>query len=442
MIPIYDSPLPPGWSEYPLKEITTRKRGYSWSKEQETNTSEIDAVPVIRIPNIGEVLDRSNLLYIREVSRESLEQASVSKNWILFVGSNGNPERIGDSVLIEEDEEMVFASFLMGITSSDSSILLPEFLAFWMRQHRVHQTFSKTSQQTTGLANFSWSASKKLPVRFPSNVDEQREIIAAIRSVDEVIARTRDEISATQQLKKSLMQQLFTRGIPGRHKTFNQLKIVQRRIIDIPDAWEAIKLGSCISKIQYGTNEPSNDYGGGYPVIAIPQVVSPRLELKDTPFAELSQREADDLRLQQGDVLLIRTNGNPDYLAKSTVVSEEVAAQHVVYASYLIRVRTDSKRLLGEYLNYFLASPLGRRQALAMANTSAGNNNISTRALKQFWLPRPEIAEQEEIIEILNDLEDTIDATQGVLNQQIRLKKSLLQNLLTGKIRIDLEAAA
>ncbi|MBW4523361.1 MAG: restriction endonuclease subunit S [Scytolyngbya sp. HA4215-MV1] len=318
----------------------------------------------------------------------------------------------------------------------------PKYLFELVCSNPVHGRVVSRMEGSTGRLRVTEDTfTKWLQVAVPT-YEEQKKIAYYFHSIDIAIARTRDEISATQQLKKSLMQQLFTRGIPGRHQKFSSLRIVQRRVIDIPVDWEATKLGSCISKIQYGTNEPSNDYGGGYPVIAIPQVVSPRLELKDTPFAALGQREADDLRLQQGDVLLIRTNGNPDYLAKSTVVSEEVAAQHVVYASYLIRVRTDSERLLGEYLNYFLASPLGRRQALAMANTSAGNNNISTRSLKQFWLPRPEIAEQEEIIEILNNLEDTIDATQGVLNQQIRLKRSLLQNLLTGKIRVNLEATS
>ena len=64
--------------------------------------------------------------------------------------------------------------------------------------HLVHEIFSKTSQQTTGLANFSWGAVKKLPVRFPTCVDEQRRIAAAIKLADDAIQKARAELDATR----------------------------------------------------------------------------------------------------------------------------------------------------------------------------------------------------------------------------------------------------
>lgn len=102
----------------------------------------------------------------------------------------------------------------------------------------------------------------------------------------------------------------------------------------------------------------------------------------------------------------------------------------------MIRVRSKKDKLLGAYLNYFLASPLGRRQAGAAANTSAGNNNIGARAIKQFRLPRPPIEEQEQIVGLLDTLEKQIDAQTAKVSTALELKRSLLQNLLTGKIRI------
>lgn len=280
----------------------------------------------------------------------------------------------------------------------------------------------------------------RLELRVPSK--EERETIGSIlRTADKALEAAKLELEAALYLKTGFMQHLFLTGIPGHHSSFERLQVL-RKHFDIPAQWEAARLGGCSASIQYGTSAPSNGFTGGYPVIAIPQVVAHRLELGDVPYVLLSDREAESLRLQKDDVLLVRTNGNPDYIAKSTAVTEEVASQHVVFASYLIRVRTNPNLLLGTYLNYFLASPLGRRQALAMANTSAGNHNLGARSLKQFWLPRPSIVEQERIVEIMDSSEDTIDALTAKLDSLTRLKKSLLQNLITGKVRVRMGVTA
>jgi len=432
---IYDTPLPDGWSEEALAKVVVTRRGYTWEKADEVDRAEVDTVPVIRIPNVQDTLDLTDLIHLRNVSPEALEKAAVTKDWLLFVGSNGTQDRIGDSVLIEEDRPMVFASFLMGIQPKDQDRLRSDFFAHWMRLHLVHEIFSKTSQQTTGLANFSWGAVKKLPVRFPVCVNEQRRVAAALKLADDAIQKARAELDATRELKQSLVCHVFERGLsPG--VATKPCKIHRCYTAMIPEHWDDERLGKNLTLVEYGTNAPSNDYRGGYPVIAIPQVVAPHLTLTDVPFAEVPEGEASALRLETDDVLLIRTNGNPEYIGKSTIVSKEVAGTHTIYASYLIRVRSRKDKLLGAYLNYFLASPLGRRQAGAAANTSAGNNNIGARAIKQFRLPRPPIDEQERIVGLLDTLETQIDAQAAKLSATLELKRSLLQNLLTGKIRI------
>lgn len=275
---------------------------------------------------------------------------------------------------------------------------------------------------------------RKVQVRVPDE-DEQRRIATALKLADNAIQKAREELDATRELKRSLVCHVFERGLsPG--VATKPCKIHRCYTAMIPEHWDDERLGKNLTLVEYGTNAPSNDYRGGYPVIAIPQVVAPHLTLTDVPFAEVPDGEASALRLETDDVLLIRTNGNPEYIGKSTIVSQEVAATHTIYASYLIRVRSRKDKLLGAYLNYFLASPLGRRQAGAAANTSAGNNNIGARAIKQFRLPRPPINEQEKIVDLLDTLEKQIDAQTAKLSATLELKQSLLQNLLTGKIRI------
>ena len=116
---IYDTPLPDGWVEEPLASVVVNRRGYTWEKGDEVGRAESDTIPVIRIPNVQDTLDLADLLHLRNVAPEAIEKAAVTKGWLLFVGSNGTQDRIGDSVLIEEDCPMVFASFLVGIQPKD-----------------------------------------------------------------------------------------------------------------------------------------------------------------------------------------------------------------------------------------------------------------------------------------------------------------------------------
>lgn len=435
MIDIYDNSCPNGWDEDELREISIRKRGYSWTKDDETNIPDETTVPVLRIPNIQKKLDLNDLLYLRNVSQEALLNSAVEKGWILFVGSNGNPDRIGDSALMTIDRPMVFASFLMGLASKQTERITPEFLAYWMRLHSVHEVFSKTSQKTTGLANFSWSAVKRLPIRFPVDVREQEAITHLIDIADSVIGTAEMKLIAAHRLKKALMQQLFTRGIAGRHKGFKNARVFRYEFI-VPDEWDVSHLRNSLISIEYGTNQASNDRKQGLPVIAIPEVISSRFRLGECSYAEVSENEASSLRLFPDDVLLIRTNGNSDYIGKSTVIGDEAKEQHIIFASYLIRVRTDKDFLSGRYLNYFLASPLGRRQCLAMANTSAGNHNLGKRSIKQFCFPRPSPNEQEDIVNLVDAAEDLIETVENEILALEYLKKSLLQNLITGRVRV------
>ena len=199
--------------------------------------------------------------------------------------------------------------------------------------------------------------------------DEQKVITDILIGMDDVLAKADAKLKAATRLKAALMQGLFTRGITGRHHKFRIVRVFHHEL-EVPQDWEVAPLRHSVASVEYGTNAPSNDAKYGLPVIAIPEVIAARFRLGECSYAEIPEHEAANLRLRSEDVLLIRTNGNSEYIGKSTVIGEEADRQHIVFASYLIRVRTDITKLSGRYLNYFLASPLGRRQCLAMANTS------------------------------------------------------------------------
>ena len=423
--------IPENWDARALRELITEQFAGDWGSDEGEQ-----AVSVMRSTNFTNdgQLDMSDVA-TRYFSNHKAEKFILAKGDLLVERSGGGPEQpVGRIGFIEDDMTGATVSNFVQVLRPDPNKVDAEFLGWCLFELQRTGVVERVQQQSTQMRNLNWRDYQKLLVPLPE-LAEQRRIAAAIKLADDAIQKARAELDATSKLKSALMSHVFERGLTSGTKT-KPCKIHRCYTAQIPEDWDDDKLAKSLILVDYGTNAPSNDYRGGYPVIAIPHVVAPHLTLSDVPYAEVSASEACALRLMADDVLLIRTNGNPDYIGKSTIVSKEVAEIHTIFASYLIRLRTNKERVKGAYLNYFLASPLGRRQAGAVANTSAGNNNIGARAIKQFRLPRPPIAEQERVVALLDGIEGQINALSDKVSAALALKRSLLQSLLTGKVRI------
>lgn len=436
MIPIYDNMLPTGWEEEELRNVTLRKRGYSWAKEDEADRQDATTVPVIRIPNIQKKLELSNLLHIRNVSAEALRESAITKDWIIFVGSNGNPNRIGDSALMTEDREMVFASFLMAIASKSPERITPQFLAAWLRLHLVHEAFSKTSQQTTGLANFSWSAVKRLPLRYPKKKQEQDGITNLLDTADAVIAAAEAKLAAARRLKTALMQQLFTRGIPSRHTHFQQTKVGE-----IPEGWELKTLAAhcggpdCVRTGPFGAQLPLEAFANtGIRMVNITDIGEGELDLTSDFYVrpEVFDR-LKDYSLVEGDVVFSRVAS----VGRLGLIHKE--HEPLLMSSNCIRLRPRGAFNSKFLTHVFLDAESVARQVEAMSNAGA-RPIVTPRFLRRMLIPRPPRDEQDEIASLIEAADANVRGVRSEITALERLKRSLLQNLLTGRVRVRVES--
>ena len=159
--------------------------------------------------------------------------------------------------------------------------------------------------------------------------EEQQEIANVLLLADAARTAAEDKSKAARRLKSSLLQHLFTLGIPGRHSQFKPARFL-RHNFEVPEAWNVAPLRQSVEAVEYGTNAASNSDKHGLPIIAIPEVIAARFRLGECSYAEVPEQEALSLRLQPNDVLLIRTNGNSEYIGKSTVIGHE-AEDHTLF---------------------------------------------------------------------------------------------------------------
>lgn len=315
-------------------------------------------------------------------------------------------------MLIREDSDYLFASFLLGARPKEGSDLNDDYFYRWLCSEQVQAYLSASSEGTTGLNNLSHSFFRAMSIPYPQP-KEQAEIARILDAVDAAIERAREAIERARQLERSILDEAIER-----------LAAPKRR------------LGEFTSDVRYGTSKASSERKWGSPVLRIPNVIGDRLSLDDLATVELPEKEVARLRLNDCDLLLVRTNGNPNYVGRS-VVFRHPDDRVWVYASYLIRVRL-KEGLLPDFVNVFLGIETGRRELLRRVTTSAGNHNINSNSIRLLSLPVPETTRaQETVVELARACRASVDGLRVKQSALETLKRALMQDLLTGRVRVS-----
>lgn len=165
---------------------------------------------------------------------------------------------------------------------------------------------------------------------------------------------------------------------------------------ELPETWTLVPLGLVLDDLKYGTSKRSAYDAAGIPVLRIPNVSAGVLDVEGLKFADFDDREREALKLLQGDLLMIRSNGSVQLVG--VTVSVTAAAVGMAYAGYLMRLRVDREFLDPEFLRLVLASPQLRHQIELPARSTSGVHNINTQEVRGLGVPVPSQEEQEEIV--------------------------------------------
>jgi hypothetical protein len=109
-------------------------------------------------------------------------------------------------------------------------------------------------------------------------------------------------------------------------------------------------LGELLIGAGYGTSVKcdSERHKDAIPVLRIPNVASEKVNLMDMKYGSISVAELKRVLVNEGDVLVVRTNGSADLVGRSAVVPG--LDEPTAFASYMIRLRCDSSTIHAEYL--------------------------------------------------------------------------------------------
>jgi type I restriction enzyme, S subunit len=197
---------------------------------------------------------------------------------------------------------------------------------------------------------------------------------------------------------------------------------------ELPEGWGWVKLGSLIQKPKYGTSKKCDYNIKGTGVLRIPNISNGYIDPLDLKFAKFEDNELNDLKLQEGDILTIRSNGSVDLVGKCGLVGKKDKC--FVYAGYLIRLRVYSEKILPKYLLNIMSSSDLRIQIVSKAKSTSGVNNINAQELCSLRIPLPPIYEQAAIISEIETRLSVCDKLEQTIEDSLKKAEALRQSIL------------
>jgi type I restriction enzyme S subunit len=152
-------------------------------------------------------------------------------------------------------------------------------------------------------------------------------------------------------------------------------------------------------------------------------------------YGPLSEREATDLRLKVGDILMVRSNGSLDLVGRAAMVENATAGY--CYAGYLVRVRTSTEFIDSRYLLIALASRDVRDQIEIPIRSAVGLKNVNTTELSSLTFPLPPLAEQRRIVAKVEALMSLCDRLESSLTTAQTETSRLLESVLHRSLSSD-----
>ncbi|MCL4420226.1 MAG: restriction endonuclease subunit S [Candidatus Thermoplasmatota archaeon] len=256
-------------------------------------------------------------------------------------------------------------------------------------------------------------------------LQEQQKIAEILSIADETIQKVNEEITLSEKLKKELMQTLLTKGI-------GHTKFKMTEIGEMPEEWrneKISKLGQIVTGGTPSTSEPAY-WNGEIPWIASGDVHQRYIKMAHKFITQEGYLKSNCNLLPIGTVL-IALNGQGKTRGLSAILGIEAVCNQSMAGII------PKKDILNPvYLLYHLLN----RYAEIRNISGIGRNGLNLEHIANIVISCPPLIEQQKIAEILSTIDNKLELLRNKKGRLERLKKGLMGDLLTGKVRVNVNA--
>lgn len=399
--------IPEDWNVEYLGKLGTFHKGHGVRKDEARS----GVLPCVRY---GEIYTH-HTDYIKQfnswISPEvALSAFKLRGGDLLFAGSGETKEEIGKCVALVDNIDAYAGGDIVILRSSRSS---PMFLGYALNTAPIAKQKASFGQGDA-VVHINAVALSEIAVALPPTLAEQSAIATALSDADSLIESLEDLIAKKRQIKQGAMQELLTG---------------KRRLPGFSGTWEVKRLGEVADIRSGGTPSTAKpDFWDGDVFWCTPTDIT---ALQGKKYLQETTRRISEEGLRASSAEMIPSQS---IVMTSRATIGECAINMIPLATnqgfknFVPLQATDV-----EFLYYLLCSQTRGFIALCAGSTFL---EIGKTQVARYEVQFPSLPEQTAIATVLSDMDTELDALTAKLAKARQIKQGMMQELLTGRIRL------
>jgi type I restriction enzyme, S subunit len=397
--------IPEDWNVKTLVEVTENvKVGLATSV---TRYYRNKGIPIIRNLNIKDgFFDDRDMLYLDEDFAKANLSKSAKGLDVLTVHTGAN---LGLTCVLPKRYDKC-QTFTTLITTPKKSIIDSYYLCYHMGSFFGKKEMNKL-EVGGGKGNLNTADLKKYRIFFPSNIKEQKAIAEVLSDTDALIESLEKLIAKKKAIKQGAMQQLLTG---------------KKRLPGFSGEWKTMKLGQLVDYKNGKSFESHIVDNGDYYLITLNS-----LDITGKLRKDHLRVAFNDKSLNKNDLIMILSDVAHGYfLGLTDVIPED--------NKYVLNQRVGALKNIRYVKPYYLSKYINIKQKYFKSiGQGSSQQNLNRDDILNFKIHFPiEISEQVTITSVILDIDAEIEKLEQKKDKYISLKQGMMQQLLTGKIRL------
>lgn len=363
-------------------------------------------------------IDLHDLVYIPEDYFEQVEKTQLQKHDILVVKDGANT---GDVAIAWESNDRVVTNEHLFTLRSDSSINSP-YLFYFLLSHlgwkQINGTITGSAQE-----GINQGFTGKVDIQYPS-LSEQRKISTVLYTVDQGIEKTEEIIDQSDRLLRGLMDDIFQSGVSSADQ-YQETPVGR-----FPESWDIVQIQDILTeKPSYGIVKPGDGDDNGVRMIRATDIEHGKIvEEQPIRVSESKAQEYERTKIYENNVLL-SVMGT---VGRSMCAPKSLEGANVNRALAVLRI--DETQVIPKFADFWFRSP-HIQSYFETQKFGTAQPRLNLGFLRKMKFPIPSIEEQKEVVDVLGEVENRYWTERKTREQLERLKRGLMQDLLSGTVR-------
>ena len=392
-----------GWQYKTMKDICYVNQGFQINIEKRDKHKRKNNKIYITIQHLNSVGDDE---YIND--KDHNDSVVCNPNDVLMTRT-GNTGRVVTGV------SGVFHNNFFRI-NFDRSKIDKDYLVYYLNLKSIQNLILEKAGAST-IPDLNHGDFYSIPFNYPENLNEQRAIAKTFINIDNLINSLQFLILKKEKIKKQTMNILF-----DKNNFKSELKTI------------------CLNKIGYAYNglsgiKSENFKDGNKKYITFLNVLGNPI-VKEQQFEKFYCNNVQK-KVQKGDLFFNTSSETPEEVALCSTINFDI--DELYLNSFCFGFRITDHSINNLYLSYFYRSKYGRNIIKNLAQGSTRYNLPKKRFMEYSICVPSDTNEQIEYANILMNMDNEIELLNEKLSKYKKIKDGMMEDLLTGKVRLSYE---